>query len=373
MNEHKELLGSSRIGRSLGSLLLGGVSVLALGMASPAQAQEVETVVVTGQRAAIESAIAIKRNADSIVDSIAADDIGKLPDNSVTEVLQRMVGVNISHMSVGHGSEDYLGEGTNVTIRGLGDSAGMLNGRDSFSSNSGRTLSWEDIPPELFQGIDVYKSLMATFPEGGFGGVVNLRTRQPFDFDGFAAYGTLGGSFADYARKGNLSGSFLVSDRVNTKIGEFGLLVNISYSDLSSKSDGMQLSPYYPAVYNPGYASANPTGRLPVLSDTGSSEVYLGNGMSFSRDWYNRKRMGFYAAAQWRLSDQLEFFATAFRSRYTANKKQITMSFGSGGDAVTGAGSTNTFDADGNLTYTSGLSDWGQYGTGDGPVWNGDT
>ena len=56
------------------------------------------TVVVVGQRAALESAAARKRTADEIIDSVVADDIGKLPDKSVTEVLQRMPGVTIDRV-----------------------------------------------------------------------------------------------------------------------------------------------------------------------------------------------------------------------------------------------------------------------------------
>ena len=91
----------NHIASKLSCVLLGGVSVLALGLAAPAMAQEqtMETVVVTGQRAAIESAVRIKENADQIVDSIVADDAGKLPDRSITEVLQRVSGVTITHFN----------------------------------------------------------------------------------------------------------------------------------------------------------------------------------------------------------------------------------------------------------------------------------
>ena len=89
--------------------------------------QATNTVVVVGQRAALESAAARKRSADEIVDSIVGDDIGKLPDKSVTEVLQRVVGVSIDRtlnridpqQGVGDGVNHYAAEGTGVSIRGL--------------------------------------------------------------------------------------------------------------------------------------------------------------------------------------------------------------------------------------------------------------
>ena len=154
--------------------------------------QATNTVVVVGQRAALESAAARKRSADEIVDSIVGDDIGKLPDKSVTEVLQRVVGVSIDRtlnridpqQGVGDGVNHYAAEGTGVSIRGLSYVRSELNGRDSFSANGGRSLSFEDVPPELMAGVDVYKNPSAEQIEGGIGGLVNLRTAMPFDYPG---------------------------------------------------------------------------------------------------------------------------------------------------------------------------------------------
>ncbi|GAA0581600.1 TonB-dependent receptor [Rhizomicrobium electricum] len=345
----------------LKSRLYCSAAVALFACVGSAQAQEMETVVVTGQRAAIESAIAIKQKAEVIVDSVSAEDVGKLPDNSITEVLQRVPGVNITKLQVGGSSENYLGEGTNISIRGLTSTVSLLNGRDSFSAANGRNLAWEDIPPELAQGIDVYKSLSATLPEGGFGGVVNLRTRQPFDFDGLTASVTLTGNYADWSHKGHLGGVGMISDRWQTKIGEIGLLLNVAYSDLSTKADGVQILPYFPAVYNPTYtASHNAT--LPSLSDAGSTEVYVPNGFGFNRRVDDRTRIGLYAAAQWRPNETLLIGLTAFQSRYTMNDAFHGLFLGSGTQAVLGPNSTNTFDSDGNLTYTSGLADF-MYGT----------
>jgi TonB-dependent receptor len=135
--------------------------------------------VVVGQRAALESAQKRKQDAEEIVDSIVADDMGKLPDKSVTEVLQRMPGVTIDRtmnrqdpqQGVGDGIMRFAAEGTGVSIRGMSYVRSELNGRDSFSANGGRSLSFEDVPPELMAGIDVYKSPSAEQIEGAVGGL----------------------------------------------------------------------------------------------------------------------------------------------------------------------------------------------------------
>ena len=179
------------------------------------------TVVIKGQRAALESAAARKRNADEIVDSIVADDIGKLPDKSVTEVLQRVVGVTIDRtlnrvdpqQGVGDGVNHYAAEGTGVSVRGLTYVRSELNGRDAFSANGGRALSFEDVPPELMSGVDVYKNPSAEQIEGGIGGLVNLRTALPFDFKGKKGALSVEASRSDLRGKTSPSFSGLFSNR----------------------------------------------------------------------------------------------------------------------------------------------------------------
>lgn len=98
-----------------------------------AQAAEPVAVIVTGQRAALQSAQKIKQNSDEIVDSIVAEDMGKLPDRSVTEVLQRVVGVTIDRTMSKGDPEHFSVEGSGVSIRGLSYVRSELNGRDSCS------------------------------------------------------------------------------------------------------------------------------------------------------------------------------------------------------------------------------------------------
>jgi TonB-dependent receptor len=150
-------------------------------------ADKVETVVVTGQRAALQSAQKIKKEADEIVDSIVAEDIGKLPDRSVTEVLQRVVGVTMDRTAARGDPVHYSVEGSGVIIRGLTYVAAQLNGRETLSANNGRGLGFEDVPPELMSRVDVYKNPSAEQTEGAIAGLVDLRTALPFDYQGFKA------------------------------------------------------------------------------------------------------------------------------------------------------------------------------------------
>jgi TonB-dependent receptor len=359
----------------LKTCLLWTTAAIMFGAVAQAQEEAVETVVVTGQRAAINSAIELKKQSPVIVDSISAEDVGKLPDNSVTEVLKRLAGVNITQIQTGGQSENYVGEGTGLQIRGLDSVVSQLNGRDSFSSANGRNLSWEDIPPELMQGVDVFKSLSASLPEGGFGGIVNLRTHMPFDYSEFTASATLTGNYADYASKGRLGGNALISDRWHTKIGDIGVLFNVAYSDLATKADGVQVSPYVPVVWSPNYPM--PEG-LPWVSSYGLNhdsptpttcsgdaaftcqEVYVPSAISYTQRNDDRVRAGYYVATQWNPSDDLTLFATAFRSRYTENTLSYTISNTVSGYVALAPNSTNSFDKYGNLlSSVGGLSSFG--------------
>ena len=107
------------------------------------------TVIVVGQRASLESAQKLKQNADEVVDSIVADDIGKLPDRSVTEVLQRVVGVTIDRTMVKGDPEHYSVEGSGVTIRGLSYVRSELNGRvPPVQRESAAAIRAEAPPPD---------------------------------------------------------------------------------------------------------------------------------------------------------------------------------------------------------------------------------
>lgn len=267
------------------------------------ESAEVETIVVTGRRAAIESAVKIKENADQLVDAVVADDVGKLPDNSITEVLQRVSGVTITHFAATNDPDHYSVEGSGVAIRGMTQVNSTLNGRESFSANGGRSLLWEDVPPELMSAVNIYKSSTADQLEGGVGGSVDLRTHMPFDFDGRKISGSIGVNYGDLVDQGRMNGSLMLSDRWNTKWGEMGLLLDAAYSDINSRSDTIQVEPYFPH------------GNVP--NETGT--YYIPGGFDYRTANFDRKRAGFYEAFQWHPTENLSIYQTFFQSYYNAN------------------------------------------------------
>lgn len=265
-----------------------------------ATAKDPAVVTITGQRAALNSAQQLKKNSDEVVDSIVAEDIGKLPDRSVTEVLQRVPGVTIDRQMSRGDPEHFSVEGSGVSVRGLTWVRSELNGRDSFSANGGRALNFEDVPPELMAGVDVYKNPSAEQVEGGISGLVNLRTALPFDIKGQRISGSVEGTYSELKKgKVNPSGSILYSNRWITGAGEFGALFNFASSESGTRTDAFQVEPYYP--------------RNNLVA---GQTVWVPKGAQWRTLEFERERQGAYGALQWKLNNTLKSHVTYFKSKY---------------------------------------------------------
>ncbi|NJB77125.1 TonB-dependent receptor [Xanthomonas sp. 3376] len=325
-------------------------------------AVDLDTVEVRGVRASLIKSQVIKRDASQIVDSVSAEDIGALPDRSVTETLQRVSGVTIDHFAARSDPDHFSAEGSGVMIRGLTQVRGELNGRDIFSAASGRGLSFEDVPAELMAGVDVYKNPSAEIIEGGLGGTVNLRTRMPFDNPGRIVGGNIDYNYGDMSKKYKPSASFLFSDRWNTGIGEMGFMIDVAHSELATRSDGIQVEPY---VRRTDEA---------VLAGSGRSEVFVPGGVNWRQLDFERKRDGIAAAFQWKPSDATEIYAQFLRSRYEMNWQERAAFFNDSNNSITPAPGT-TFDYDDRGAFLRGSpvsSSWRGVLTGDGVRFNTD-
>lgn len=250
-------------------------------------AELLEEIEVRGVRINLENAQDIKRNADTFVDSISAADMGSLPDRSVLEAMQRMPGVSIERFAASEDPDHFGVEGSGAIIRGMTATRSEFNGRDSFTANSGRGLSWQDVPPELMGGVDIYKNQSADMIEGGIGGTVSLRTRKPFDMaeQTFAVSGDV--SYGDMAEESTPTMSALYSDRWMTGVGEFGVLFNVAHSELQGTSHGIQSDAFIQHDAE-GIAGAE-----------GFDTVWLPNGSNFFMKNDDRTRKGYAAAFQW--------------------------------------------------------------------------
>lgn len=356
-----------------GSFLKGGVSLIAVAAVSAAalpalaqeqtddsQAAEVEEVVVTGIRSSLRSSQAIKQSADVFVDSITSEDIGALPDRSVTEALQRVPGVAIDRFAAGVDPDHFSVEGSGVVVRGLTFVRSELNGRDTFTANNGRSLSFADVPAELMGGVDVFKNPSADLIEGGIAGTVNLRTRVPFDSPGRVVAFSSEASYGDFVEEVTPTFSGLISDRWETSFGEFGLMLNAVYSQLKSRGDGQQISNYGPrTLYSNGDV-------VPTDGATEVADVWFPRGAAFRSQTFDRERRGYAAAGQWRSNDRTmiataQFLRSDATQAWTEHAMEIaTDNVTSNGDSQAQVGTTLDFGEDGLFTngIITGVTGW---------------
>jgi TonB-dependent receptor len=320
---------------SASALTLSGLAI-ALPAAAQEQAasQDLETIVVSGIRASMQSAQAIKQNADQVVDSITATDIGALPDRSVSEALQRIPGVTLQRTNTNRDPARLASEGGGIFIRGLSWVRSETNGRDIFSANSGRDLSFEDVSADLLAGVDVYKNPSAELIEGGIGGIVNLRTRLPFDSAAQQIAISADYNYADLKEEGFVSGNALYSNRWDTAAGEFGALFSFSVGNIGNRTDSIQTGRFEPRTLGPAQGGM-----------AAGSTVYIPNSVGWRRIDWEQRRTAAAVAFQYAPADT---FTITLQGLYAkADPKDIERAFGDTDGGYATDSSSYTFDDDG--------------------------
>ena len=272
----------------------------------------IQEVVVTGLRNSMISAESIKRDSLGIVDAIAPQDIGKLPDANLAESLQRITGVSIDREN---------GEGAFVTVRGFGPEFNtvLVNGRQLAtptdpSQASGRAFSFDTLASELVSGVEVYKSSTARLQSGGVGSTINIKTARPFDYDGFKFASSVDANYEENSKKAAPDASFLVSDRFAD--GRFGVLLSGSYQLRRDRvnqavTDGWIVNGGTPTSQINGGAGVaitptNPEGNLYVPQDFDTRVLFE-----------NRQRIGGTLVLQYQASDDLTITADTLFSRFS--------------------------------------------------------
>lgn len=230
--EQRQFQGESIVAKKIGIGSASAMAALSLSVSAVAQqtstprSTEVEEVIVTGVRESLVQGLENKRDATQVVESIVAEDIGKLPDNNVIEALQRISGVQISNRGGGEADAIY--------IRGMNDTTTTWNGRNVFTASpppaSGRALALQDIPANLISKIDVYKTRAADQLETGLAGQIDVSTRRPLDFPGFELSLNTRATMQEQREDIDPNASLLISNAWDVGEGRFGVLANASYS-----------------------------------------------------------------------------------------------------------------------------------------------
>lgn len=236
---------------------------------------EVQTVVVSGLRASLQSSLNLKRNSDGIVDGIVAEDIGKFPDTNLAEALQRISGVSIDRNN---------GEGQKVTVRGVGPDFNLVlfNGRQMATSNlgdlNGRSFDFANVASEAISQIQVYKTSRADSPTGGIGATLNVMTARPLERPGLQS--SIGVKGVYDKSNTNLPGDVKASKTGTPEIsgiysntsadGRFGVAVSGSYQERNSGYNQASVSSGWRGPFR---GDENNWGTIPQPGTPGSENI----------------------------------------------------------------------------------------------------
>lgn len=221
------------MGHKLSKITLAMLSATSLSFATSTLAQEaqeeaekdVEVIQVSGIRASLSSALNEKRFSNNLTEVIQAEDIGKLPDQNLAEVLENVTGIQITREA---------GVGTGVQIRGTDANRTEINGVSTVGSGAGRSgIDFEDVSASIISAVEVTKSPEAKTIEGSVGGTINLRTIRPLQLDemlgSIRVQGENSSLSTDSTFMPRVSGTW--GDNWDTDHGRFGVVLSGSYSE----------------------------------------------------------------------------------------------------------------------------------------------
>ncbi|MCM8556209.1 TonB-dependent receptor [Sphingomicrobium sediminis] len=297
---------------------------------------EGEGIIIRGFRAALESAVDTKRNEELIVESVTAEDIGKLPDASIGESIARLPGIT---------SQRLNGRANVISIRGIGPdfSQTTLNGREQTTTGDTRAVEFDQYPSEIVSQVVVFKSPSANLVGQGLIGTIDIRTIRPLDYGEQVL--AVGGRVS-YADLGSLNaGSTDTGYRANaTYVDQFaddliGVALAASYVD----------EPYQNQEFNAwGYAGGG----------TADSPRVIGGSKSFVTST-QLKRFGVMGTVQARANNDvmltLDGFYTKFDDDQSKRGIELPLGFGAFGTGTTIGNVSDGFADSGTFTNVRGV------------------
>jgi len=300
-----------------GSLAFYAPAVVAQSAAAQADGSEAETVKkeqtmetleVTGIRSTIQSSIATKREAATIVDAISAKEIGGIPATSVGEAIETITGAT-THREKGGASE--------IAVRGLGPFLGgaTFNGREASNGSGDRSVNFNQFPSELINGITIYKSQQANLIEGAVSGLIELQTLKPLDYGKPLLQAELKGNYSPYQNRieeGDAvgwRGTLSYVDQFEVGAGKLGLSVGVQRNDTNNPEEVYSSSSTWVAcdASRPSSSSANCNNISNAAALAGTPFYTAAGSHTFRQISEEDQRDSVFAALQYQLNEDMEF------------------------------------------------------------------
>jgi iron complex outermembrane recepter protein len=266
-----------------------------------------EVIEVRGLISSLKRAFSDKKEALIVSDGIAAEDLGKFPDQNVAESLQRITGVSIDRSG---------GEGQLISVRGFGPQFNLVtvNGRQMASERAGREFSFDTLASELIAGADIYKTSNASNQEGGIGSYINLKTAKPFDLDGFKAVGSLKGTYDSLSEDTTPAFSGLVSNTFDD--GKLGVLASLSVQKRNAQINQADTRGFY-------RVNRIATNDFDAAAGTGKEafNVYVPRNLDLTSNLEDRTRTSGTLVVQYAPSDDLSLTFDGLYSKFEVDSQ----------------------------------------------------
>ncbi len=277
----------------------------------PAVPQTLHEVVVTGLRASLVASMKLKEDATQVLDAISAQDIGQFPDSDVAESLSRLPGVAIDRDGTGAGSE--------ATIRGFGPAFNVVtvNGQElptqgSTATGSARQFNFDALPSDAITSAVVYKTSEAWQADGAIGGLVELHTAEPFDFDGPKAIAKLGGSYASQDTDVEPEGFLLLSNTFDDD--KFGALFSVGEQEQATRAYQIDSDGWWAMPVN---SAGNPTATYVGGKSGTPSSVLMPDTVDIQNNEYNVKRLNMNVSLQWHVTSDITATLDGLYNKFT--------------------------------------------------------
>ncbi len=258
-----------------------------------------DTLTIEGAAVGSARAINEQRAATTLTNIVAADAIGRFPDQNAAESLQRLPGVSLYRDQ---------GEGRFIVLRGLNYTLGnvTLNGSTVASPEFGeRALALDVVPADSLAAIEVTKVPTPDMSAEGLGGSINLRTKSPFDsrdtsisVSGQGIYSNLRDKFG---AKLNAEFSTLFVG------GKAGLLIAATWQERKFGSYNYEI--------DDGWTAEDPDSGNPL-------PFYWLQDIAFRDYVVDRERYGINATFEYRPDSSLNLYVKANYNRFTDKEER---------------------------------------------------
>ena len=254
--------------------------------------ESVDEVIVFGIRKSLETALEAKREMSNLTEVINADDIGKLPDENIAEVLENIPGVQIDRSG---------GIGSQVSVRGSSQNRVEINGRSTTPAKDARGgINFSDLPSTLVRSLNVVKVPTADMVEGSLGGTVNVKTYRGLKLKKPLKVVRAKSEYAENADKWNENFSATFGDKLSTSKGDVGAIINLSHFEKFVREDQLRVTP---GIRQEAQSNFDFTGD-------GINDPYYKPGFSdLEYGLQNRVNSAFSGSLEWQVEDNFKLYA----------------------------------------------------------------